>query len=153
MLTPQLSELITALQALTPMPDDDTLNDLPVEDNPMDTLDNILIALKQETRETYPLEIIPPLLEVFGTGTGNGVFWGILHLVEAYPDKQELYPLIQRATRSTNPGTREWCCLLLGRRRNLADEPFLVERLQDPVAVVRQYALKGIIMLSRSEER
>lgn len=143
MLTPHLSQLITALQALTPMPDDDTLNDLPVEDNPMDILDNILIALKQETQEAYPLEIIPPLLEVFGTGTGNGIFWSILHLIEAYPDSQEIYPLIQHATHSTNPGTREWCCLLLGRRRNQEDESFLVERLQDPLPWLDNMRLKG----------
>lgn len=149
MLSPQLSTLINALQTLTPMPDDETLHALPEEGNPMDRLYETLTELKQETQKTYPVEIISPLLEVFGTGTGNGVYWNIVHLLEHYPNPQHLYPLIQQATCSANPGTRVWSCLLLGRRRNREDEAFLVERLQDHVAVVRQYALTGIIMLSQ----
>jgi hypothetical protein len=131
------------------MPDDETLHALPEEGNPMDRLYEILTALKQEIQKMYPLEIVSPLLAVFGTGTGNGVYWSIVHLLEQYPNQQHLYPLIQQATRSTNPGTRAWSCLLLGRRRHREDEVFLVERLQDSVAVVRQYALTGIIMLSQ----
>lgn len=149
MISPHLATLIDTLQTLTPMPDDEILNALPEEGNPMDRLYEILMELKQEIQKTYPLEIISPLLEVFGTGTGNGVYWSIVHLLEHYPDPQQFYPLIQQATRSTNPGTRAWSCLLLGRRRNREDGAFLVERLQDPIPIVRQYALTGIIMLSQ----
>lgn len=149
MLTPKLAALIAELQSISPMPDDDTLNHLPDENDPLEKLQNILITLKQETQLQYPLELISPLLEVFGVGTGNGVFWSILTLIEKYPNREEIYPLIQQATKSANAGTRVWCCRLLGRRRTKEDEPFLTARLRDQVAEVRQSAIAGILMIAQ----
>jgi hypothetical protein len=39
--------------------------------------------------------------------------------------------------------------LVIDRRQHREDEAFFVDRLQDSVAVVRQYAVTGIIMLSQ----
>jgi len=117
---------------------------LPTEDHPLKIYDTIIQELKQETEVEYPLELIPPLLEAFGIGDGNGVFGHAVHLIEKYPNAQELYPVIQQATRSSNPGTRRWCCDILGRRRNRDDEAFLIERLGDKVAEVRRTALLSI---------
>src|SRR5260370_34248867 len=120
MLSPKLAALVAELQSVSPMPDDETLNAWPGDEvNPLETFGKAIDELKHETQVDYPLELVPHLLEVFGPDTGNGGFWDIVTLVERYPNRQEIYPLIQRATKSSNPGTRAWCCYLLGRRRNM----------------------------------
>ena len=149
MLSPTLRQLVAELQLLSPMPDDDVLNDLPLENHPLEKLDIIVTELKQETQQNYPIELIPALLGVFGVDTGNGVFWRVLTLIETYPHMEEVYPLVQHATISASPGTRAWSCYLLGRRRAREDEPVFVARLQDTVADVRESALRGIEMLSQ----
>lgn len=75
------------------------------------------------------------------------MYWSVLHGIERFPQEQEAYALIQQATESPNPGTRKWCCLLLGRRRNLDDLPFFLKRLQDDISEVRYQSLQGISML------
>lgn len=82
-------------------------------------------------------------------GDGWEVYWSTLHLLEAYPDENTLYHLIQQASGSSHPGTRKWCCLLLGRRRSLEDVPLLLERLRDAIPAVRQQALSGIGMIAQ----
>lgn len=149
MLSPKLQFLIAELQSLSPMPDDDTLNSLPLENHPLEKLDSIVTELKQETQQNYPIELIPPLLEVFGVDTGNGVFWRVLNLIETYPHMEEVYPLVQQATISASPGTRAWSCYLLGRRRAREDEPIFVARFQDTVASARDQALRGMVMVSQ----
>ncbi len=150
MLSPKLTALVARLQGISPMPDDDTLNEWPDEDvSPLETYDEIMTELEQETQVEYPFELVPYLLEVFGIDEGNGGFWRLLHLIEDYPNKHELYPFVQKATGSSNPGTRKWSCFLLARRQEKEDEPFFLARLQDEVAQVRYEALVGIIRLSQ----
>ena len=149
MFSAKYTALVAELQTISPMPDDEILDRLPSEDHPLDKLETILMALQQETQEEYPIELISPLLQVFGVGEGNGVYWSIVHLLERYPKEEELYPIVQQTTRNANAGTRMWSCLLLGRRRDKEDEPFFIERLQDEVVEVRRSALGGIIMLAQ----
>lgn len=146
MLPPKFAALVAELQSISPMPDDDALVELPQKEHPLDKLYNIIFVLKQEE---YSLELIPPLLQVFGIGEGMEVFQHVVSVIEKYSNMEEAYPLIQEATRSENAGTRKWCCLLLGRRRNKVDEPFLTARLKDDVAQVRQKALVGILMIAQ----
>ena len=91
MLSPKLRQLVAELQSLSPMPDDDTMNSLPLENHPLEKLDTILIVLKQETQKHYPIGLIPPLLGVFGVGTGNGVFESVLTLIAKYPHLEDIY--------------------------------------------------------------
>ncbi|HEU5230534.1 MAG TPA: HEAT repeat domain-containing protein [Ktedonobacteraceae bacterium] len=149
MLSPRLTALVAELQSISPMPDDETLNKLPDDNDPLEKLQHILTTLRKELQSHYPVELIPFFLNVFGVGDGNGVFWSMLHLIEQCPHLEDAYPLIQQATKSANAGTRKWCCFLLGRRRQKEDEPFLVARLQDEIAQVRAAALVSIIMLSQ----
>jgi len=149
MLSNRYTALVTELQTISPMPDDEILDRLPLEAHLLDKLETILMALQQETQGEYPIELISPLLQVFGAGEGNEVYWSIVHLLEKYPKEEELYPIVQQTTRNANAGTRMWSCLVLGRRRDKEDEPFFVERLQDEVANVRENALIGINMLAQ----
>lgn len=152
MLSPRFTVLIGELQVISPMPDDETLLKLSQENHPLDKLYHILGVLEREIKEQYPIEIIPSLLDVFGVGEGMEVFQYIMTLIEKYPNPEEMYPLIQQGTSSAHPGTRKWSCLLLGRRRDKRDEPFFTARLQDKFAVVRQYALVGILMLAQRHD-
>jgi hypothetical protein len=74
MLSPRCAALVAELQAMSPMPDDETLHQLPTENHLLDKLDTILTLLRQETLTEYPFELISSLLEVFGVGDGNGVY-------------------------------------------------------------------------------
>jgi hypothetical protein len=151
MLSSRMETLLQELQALSPMPDDETLIDMPVprEDHPLEKLGQVFDQLKEEVQTSYPLEVVSALLEVFGVGDGGEFYPHIAHLIEAYPHPAESYPLIQHATTSANPGTRMWACYLLGRRRQREDEALLVARLHDEVAEVRREALYGLIQLSQ----
>jgi hypothetical protein len=151
MLSPHMETLLKELQALSPMPDDDTLIDLPIprEDHPLEKLGQVFDQLKEEAQTSYPLVVVSALLEVFGIGDGMEFYPHIAHFIEAYPHPAESYPLIQQATKSANAGTRRWACYLLGRRRQQEDEPFLVACVHDEVAAVRRAALVGLIQLSQ----
>lgn len=146
MLTPEFREAQAELQAIAPLPDDDILNTLPVKNHPVDRLYDVLTLLR---KGPYSLDLLLLLLNVFGTGEGMEVFQHVVAVIENYPDLTEAYPLIQKATESANAGTRKWCCVLLGRRRKKEDIPYLVARLQDEIAPVRQAAVRGLLMMGQ----
>lgn len=138
----RLSDLLTALQAISPMPSDEELEEQLEEGaHRLDTYAQLIQAIRQEVQTTFPAHAIPLLLNSFGIGDGGEVYWSTLHLLETYPDENILYRFIQQASNGPHPGTRKWCCLLLGRRRSLEDVPFLLERLRDAIPAVRKEAL------------
>jgi HEAT repeat protein len=147
----RLSALVAELQVISPMPGDEELEALSEEGSRrLDKYVELVEEIRQETKTVFPLEVISVLLSSFGTGDGFEAYWSTLHLIESFPDKHSLYFLIQKASSSPNPGTRKWCCLLLGRRRNIEDLPFLLDRLKDDIPAVRTEALLfGIGMLAQ----
>ncbi len=147
----RLADLLIALQAISPMPSDEELEEQLEEGaHRLETYAQLIEAIRQKVQTTFPAETIPLLLDSFGVGDGGEVYWSTLHLIETYPDEQTLYRLIQQACRSPHAGTRKWCCLLLGRRRSLEDVPYFLERLRDASPAVRQEALLyGIGSLAR----
>lgn len=134
------------------MPSDEELAEQSEEGmHRLDVYAQLIEAIRQEVQTTFPAEAIAILLDSFGVGDGGEVYWSTLHLLETYPDENTLYRLIQQASRGPHPGTRKWCCLLLGRRRALEDVPFLLERLRDVIPAVREEALLyGIGSLARA---
>jgi HEAT repeat protein len=147
----RLSVLLAKLEAMSPLPSDEELGALPEEGSRrLDDYVELLKAIKQETQAEFPLKTVSVLLLSFGVGDGYGAYWTTVHLIESFPDTSSLYTFIQQASKSPNPGTRKWCCLLLGRRRSIDDLPFLLERLKDEVPAVRLAALSyGISMLAQ----
>ncbi len=147
----RLSVLLAELQAISPMPSDEELVALPEEgSHRLDKYIELLEAIRQETKAEFPPEVVSVLLSSFGVGDGYEVYWTTVHLIESFPDEHLLYAFIQQATKSPNPGTRKWCCLLLGRRRSIDDLPFLLDRLKDEVPAVRTAALLyGIALLAQ----
>ncbi len=133
------------------MPSDEELVALPAEGSRrLDKYVELLEAIRQETKAEFPPEVVSVLLSSFGVGDGYEVYWTTVHLIESFPDEHLFYAFIQQATKSPNPGTRKWCCLLLGRRRSIDDLPFLLDRLKDEVPAVRTTALLyGIALLAQ----
>ena len=133
------------------MPSDEELVALPAEGSRrLDTYVELLEAIRQETKAEFPPEVVSVLLSSFGVGDGYEVYWTTVHLIESFPDEHLFYAFIQQATKSPNPGTRKWCCLLLGRRRSIDDLPFLLDRVKDEVPAVRTAALlHGIALLAQ----
>jgi len=133
------------------MPSDEELVALPAEGSRrLDKYVELLEAIRQETKAEFPPVDVSVLLSSFGVGDGYEVYWTTVHLIESFPDEHLLYSFIQQATKSPNPGTRKWCCLLLGRRRSIDDLPFLLDRLKDEVPAVRTAALLyGIALLAQ----
>ncbi len=146
-----LSVLLAKLLALSPMPSDEELEALSEEGSRrLERYVELIQEIRQETEAAFPVEVVSVLLSSFGVGDGFEAYWSTLHLIESFPDEHSLYSLIQKASKSPNPGTRKWCCLLLGRRRKIEDLPFLLDRLKDDVPAVRQEALYGISMLAQT---
>ncbi len=147
----RLPDLLAQLQAISPMPSDEELMALSEEGSRrLNKYIELLKAIKQETRLKFPIEVVLTLLLSFGIGDGYEIYWTTVHLIESFPEKHALYALVQQASRSPNPGTRKWCCLLLGRRRRIEDLPLLLERLEDAVPAVRIAALLyGIAALAQ----
>lgn len=124
------------------MPSDEELEERSEEGaHRLDRYVQVIEAIRQEVQTAFPVETIPPLLSSFGFGDGGEVYWSTVHLLEAYPDEAILYRFVQQACQSPYPGTRKWCCFLLGRRRSLEDLPFFLERLRDEIPAVRKEAL------------
>jgi HEAT repeat protein len=133
------------------MPSDEELLAKPEEGKRrLDTYVELIGAIQQAIQVDFPKEAVTALLASFGIGDGFGIYWTTLHLVESFPDEEVLYSLVQQGSTSLNPGTRKWCCYLLGRRHNINDLPFLLDRLNDEVPDVREAALcYGIAMLAQ----
>jgi hypothetical protein len=151
MTSSKLVNLLTELHALSPMPSDEELAAMSGSHGSMlDRYVEITEQIAEEVSLNHPLDVITPLLASFGIGEGFGAYWSVLHCIESFPQTDRVYTLIQQASSSTNPGTRKWSCLLMGRRRDENDVPFLLERLKDAIPVVRCYALMGIEMIAQS---
>jgi hypothetical protein len=139
---PSLPALLQKLQTISPMPTDEEL-----EQNPhvgVKRLNDYQETIEQIARvdaEQFDEETVRILVSSFGLGDGFGVYWATLHVLEKIYQKPFYFSLIQQETKNPNPGTRKWCCLLLGRRRNKEDLPFLLDLLKDDVPEVRVSAL------------
>jgi hypothetical protein len=107
-------------------------------------------ALTQETSGSAEEEkVVTILADSFGLGGGMGVYWGTLHLIEKRPS-DVMYPIIQDRAVHGLPGTRYWCCFILGRRRNIDDLPLFLALLKDEIPDIRQQALDALVMLSQA---
>jgi hypothetical protein len=71
----QVNELIKRLQALSPMP-----NDRELTEKQLGEYHQIVYELAQ----LEDIRCIRPLIESFGYGNGNGVYWEVVHLLERF---------------------------------------------------------------------
>jgi hypothetical protein len=126
------------------MPDDPVLEE---HANRIDAYADLLEAIGRQVGEGFDPAVVRALLSSFGIGDGFEVYWTTLHLIERFRGPQT-YALIQEGVARGAPGTRKWGCLLLGRRRDPADLPVLLGRLDDPDSRVVVEALRAIGLIA-----
>jgi hypothetical protein len=134
--------LLQELQIISPMPTDEELEQNPqVGMEKLQRYQEIIDNIAHAEIEQFNEETVRILASSFGLGDGFGMYWATVHVLEKMQKKSFFYPIIQQQTKSPNPGTRKWCCLLLGRRRNKEDLPFILDLLKGEFSEVRVSAL------------
>lgn len=151
----KIHKLLTELNSIAPLPKDEDL-DGDRGQKLLQQYERIISELEDELKihdvsqldsgDLY--DIISSLLASFSIGDGYGVYWETLHILESLGDV--IYTFIYLSIEnSINPGTRGWCCYLLGRRRNIIDLSYLLRCLKDSDHFVQKQALLAIYMLSQ----
>lgn len=126
-----VEEIINQLHALSPMP-----NDLEVTAEQLTKYDSLVNILAQYMDR----RCIRPLIESFGYGSGGGVYWGVVHLLERFT-VDETDPILLEGLQNHNAGTRMWSALMIGRSENELAIPELLRLLDDSKELVRAEAI------------
>jgi len=133
----KIDDLINELSQFTPMPDDNNLNS------------NILTKYELIVREMALLKdpkCILPLINSFGYGQANGLYWSTLHFLEEF-DIDQVDPLLIKSLSTGKKGTRMWASYMLGRSRNVNSVDELIKLLKDSNEFVRYNAAMALGMI------
>jgi hypothetical protein len=123
---------------------------LEIDPERLDRYVAVLQAIEDDrggTQEPLDCRLVAAVIAAFGPGDGFEAYWSALHLIES-AHCTETERLIRQGLTSDSVGTRNWCCLLVGRKRAPADVPLLLARLMDPETVVVAEALKALRMIA-----
>jgi hypothetical protein len=112
----------------------------------IEELSQALLHLKLSAAQEA--EVVTILADSFGLGEGMGIYWGTVHLIE-WRLPSVAYPVLQDKAKYGGEGSRYWCCLLLGRRRNPDDLRLLLSLLRDESPDVRRQTLHALVMLAQ----
>jgi hypothetical protein len=147
-----ISNLLGQLTATSPMPSDAAL--LKDDNDLADRYDTLIEEIGQQFTEERPspaeeAQVVRVLADSFGLGGGMGVYWGTLHLIERCTPSIA-YPVIRDRAVHGLPGSRYWCCFILGRRRDTEDLPLFLTLVNDDVPEVQAQALHALVMLAQA---
>ena len=148
-----ISELLSKLVVISPMPSDKILleNENDLADRYSALVEKLTSCIVQEKLDPEEeRELITVLADSFGLGGGGGIYWESLHIIEKCTP-HITYPIIQNRVLYGFPGSRYWCCFILGRRRNMEDLPLFLDLLQDNISEIQNQALHSLIMLSQEQ--
>ena len=129
-----MDELLSRLKQLSPLPNGDSLSE-----QILVAYEEIINALDQ-FRDP---QVIQPLIESVGYGTGYGLYWRVVHLLEQFAREQRDLVLIS-ALQHPEPGSRMWAAIMVGRSRNKRAIPYLVALLRAPEELVRSHAVSAL---------
>lgn len=135
-----VDDLISALSAISPMPDDEDEDAL--TESVLDDYHKIVSKLG----ELKDPKSIVPLIDSFGYGDGFGVYWTTLHTLEKF-GYELLNPLLIDAIRKGEKGSRMWAAYMLGvsRCREAIDD--LISLLKDDNELVRAKSALALGMI------
>jgi len=141
-----MSELIQALEELSPMPTDD---------DPALTVER-LRRYNEVTEQVYTIvgqsegggdtRLIEPLIRSFGYGDAYESYWTVINILEKFP-YDILRSALREAVQTGERGARMWCAYMLGCQRNREDVPALVAALKDSEYKVRYNAVMALSMI------
>ncbi len=138
----RISILMKNLQKLSPMPKDEELIS---EEALLKEYQEVVMEL-YENSSLITSDNIPDLLNAFGLGTGFGLYWNLLHILEQFP-WGVLEPKLISALDNNNPGTRMWALTILGRGKSKTALPAIEGLLNDPESMVRVEAILSLGMI------
>jgi hypothetical protein len=146
-----LSHLLNKLATISPMPSDEAL--LADEGDVADRYDALIEEISRDLSANTPdaaeeAEAVRVLADSFGMGGGMGIYWGTLHLIERCTPSIAV-PIIQDMALHGQPGSRRWCCFLLGRRRDVDNLPLFLALLNDSQPEMQAQALQSLAMLAQ----
>jgi hypothetical protein len=104
-------------------------------------------AAQAGTQQPLDCRIVAALIASFGPGDGFETYWSTVHLIES-AQCAEMEHLLRQGLASASVGTRKWCCLLVGRKRDPADLHLLLVRLADAEPLVVAEAVWAIRMIA-----
>lgn len=130
----QLGQLIKKLEAMSPLPDDNT-----VSQQTLETYEQII----DELFSVKDTRVIQPLINSFGYGDGYGLYSSVVTLLENF-DYQAVKPYLIQAVQKGEPGSRMWAAQMLGRARDEDARPYLSELLNDPAELVQSFAASAL---------
>jgi HEAT repeat protein len=131
--------LMENLQDLSPIPRDELLLD---EELRLTQYQEIVTEL-YDNSEFVTSNHIPTLLNAFGLGSGFGLYWTVLHILEQLP-WEDLEPNLISALRSSNPGTRMWATSMLRRGKSKNALSAIENLLDDPEELIRVEAVLAL---------
>ncbi|HZC79916.1 MAG TPA: hypothetical protein VE258_19330, partial [Ktedonobacterales bacterium] len=137
---------VQALEDMSPMPDDDAPQ---MTAELVDRYAELVGEIARELDRRFDTRAVGALVRSFGLGDGFETYWPTVHVIERFSHSEETYALIRAGTGDDAPGVRLWCCLLLGRRRDLRDLPLFIACLDDTEERVVVQALSSIRMLAQ----
>jgi HEAT repeat protein len=136
-MTDRVDTLIAQLKALSPMPDDTS-----VSEELLETYGKIVDELSQYRDQ----RTIGPLIASFGYGTGFGLYWSVVDLLESFASDL-ITPYLLSALQHGERGSRMWAASMLGWSHNEAAIPYLVALLDDSEELVRANAVLALGMI------
>jgi hypothetical protein len=140
-----ITDLLARLSAISPMPDDGNPEQtVPLLQEYEELIRQIGDVVAQGDEPDPALMV--PLIHSFGYGSGFGLYWATLHLLEGFPADQ-LRPALRTALVTAEHGARMWSAFMLGPHRDHRDVPALVTALNDPAEEVRLNALMALAMI------
>ncbi|MDF2628128.1 MAG: hypothetical protein K0R39_1959 [Symbiobacteriaceae bacterium] len=123
------------------MPEDDFLTE-PL----LSTYQEIISELSQHKDPVC----IRPLIDSFGYGEAQGVYWSVVHLLESFPPEM-VVPELLAAVQTRLAGPCLWAAYMLGRSRSAAAVPHLTDLLKHDKPLVRAGAVMALGMIGEAE--
>lgn len=139
----KIDDLINELKQISPMPDDNKISS------------GVLTKYEVIVREIALLKdpkCILPLINSFGYGEANGLYWTTLHLLEEF-EIEQVDPLLINSLSTGEKGTKMWAAYMLGRSRNVSAVDELINLLKDPNEFVRHNAAMALGMIGDDRAR
>jgi len=139
----KIDDLINELKQISPMLDDNKIT------SGMVTKYEVIV---REIALLKDPKCILPLINSFGYGEANGLYWTTLHLLEEF-EIEQVDPVLIKSLLYGEKGTRMWAAYMLGRSKNVGAVDELISLLKDTNEFVRHNATMALGMIGEIKAR
>lgn len=136
-----VAALLGRLRTITPMPEDEFLAE------PLLSMYQEIITELAQHKDPVSIR---PLIDSFGYGEAQGLYWSVLHLLESFPQEMVVPELIA-AVQTKLAGPSMWASYMLGRSHSREAVPHLIELLKHDKPLVRAGAVMALGMVGDAE--